>query len=283
MPSIEVRHARVAARNAIEKAQAEVNSARSHAENTRNSHHFTPEGIRETVGARVKNARSAAGSSLARAEQHTAGLRAQAEDDMRAALTVPEEERAASAAVLAPVLAAAAYDPSVLIDAYRNRAPHSLADRLVLEDTIQAVSDAGMVDTRFDEKWSRTRAKLADAVTTRGERLAAKELAAVAGLEAYVASAKSVIEGELGDIESDTQSFGVQNETQRFLVSQYERGMDSGTLDTQAPDAVDVSGMLEESGGHSAFRWLPEDFEPQDTTGVPASGTGAAGGGEGNA
>jgi hypothetical protein len=135
-----------------------------------------------------------------------------------------------------------------------------------------------------ERQWSRTRAKLADAVTTRGERLAAKELTAVAGLEAYVASAKSVIEGELGDIEEDTQSFGVQNETQRFLVSQYERGMDSGTLDTQAPDAVDVSGMLEESGGHSAFRWLPEDFEPQDTTGVPASGTGAAGGGgEGNA
>ena len=276
MPSIQVRHARVAARNAIEKARAEVNSARSHAENTRNSNYFTPEGIRETVGAWVKDARSAAGSSLARAEQHTAGLRAQAEDDMRAALTVPEEERAASAAVLAPVLAAAAYDPTVLIDAYRNRAPNSLADRLVLEDAIQAVSDAGMVDTRFGEKWGRTRAQLADAVTTRGERLAAKELAAVAELEAYIASATSVIEGELGDIESGTETVGAREVNTRFFVSRYERGMDSGTLDTQAPDAVDVSGMLSEaeSGGHSAFQWLPEDFEPQDTTGVPASDEG---------
>lgn len=281
MPSNKVKNARYYARKALEQARAEVENARGHAENTRASNYFTPEGIEETVGAWVKDARTAAGTSLTKAEHLAADARAQAESGLRAALSVPAEERAAAAAVLAPVLAAAtANGPEALIALYQRRAPRSLADRLIIEDAVNAVLDAGLGGMTFAEKWGRTRNAMADQVETPAERAAIEDLAAAAQLEDYVATAQQIVESDLQGVESGQyEDHSVRGINTRFAVVQYERGMDAGTLDSEVSDVVDVSGMERPAGVASQFANLPDDFEPMDTTGVPESGVPAGDGG----
>jgi len=250
MTSKEVNNARYHARDAIEKARKEAQSARARADWIRDSGYYAPEGVEEFVGERVGQAKKITGSSLKTADSQAAKAREATERALREARTVPAEERAIAAAILGPAISAATTnDPKGLIELYRNRAPQSQADRFILEEAVQAVIDAGLGDLAFAETWSRTRNALADQVETPEERAAMDDLDALAGLEGYVAHARRVVEGDLATAETGSpEAFTVANETSRFVVDHYERGLEDGTLDD------------------------PVEHTPQDVSGVPTEG-----------
>jgi len=255
MPSIKVRNARYHARNAVSKARASAENALTRADGIRNSGHYSPEGVTEYVTGWVNQAKTGAGAAFETADEKVEEARKATERALREARTVPAEERAAAAAVLSPVIAATtANDPKGLIALYRNRVPQSQADRFILEEAAQAVVDAGLGAMAFSEEWGRTRNALADQVETPEERAAMADLAALAGLEGYVAHAKRVVDGDLTTAETGSpEAYTVANETSRFMVASYERGLDEGTVDT------------------------PIEHTPEDTSGVPVAGVAVAG------
>jgi len=254
MASITVRNARYHARNATTKAREEAESARARADWIRDSGHYSPDGVAEFVGERVGRAKTATEAAFEVAVAKVQKAREASESKLREALTVPTDERAAAAAVLAPVIdAATANDPKALISLYETRAPQSLADRLILEDAIQATLDAGLGGMGFGEEWGRLRNAMTDHVETPAERAALEDLAALEGLGGYVASAKHVVGGELATAETgEADMYSVSGVTARFNVDSFERRMDEGTVDE------------------------PLDITPQDVSGVPEAGAPAS-------
>jgi len=87
--------------------------------------------------------RDAAASAGERANKKLAELR-----------HVPDAELAARAAVLQPVIAAAAENPEALIAAYTKRFGNK-ADRRLLEEVAQGMLDAGLGGIAFAEQWQR--------------------------------------------------------------------------------------------------------------------------------
>ncbi len=249
MPSTKTKNARAAAKAAAEKARAEVKNARERAEETRASEHFTAEGVEEYVGAWVKSARTTATAELEGASTRTGEAREAAEGKLLAARTIPATQRATTTAILGPVLAAAANDPSVLVRAYEKRAPQSLADRVILEDAIGVVLDAGMGGVGFAEDWNRTRTALGESVATPAEIEAAADLAAIERLEGYISAATTLTDSELVALErGEDLAFGIAVENARHVVATFERDLDAGTIDNAATVNVrDGAAILQES------------------------------------
>jgi hypothetical protein len=221
--TVKVKNARAAARKAAEESRNSIAVAGERARDVRESGHYSDEGVAEYVGSWVSDARKKSGAALERAEKQAADAREKAEKAYHDARSVSAEERAAAAAVLAPVIAANT-DPEALIRAYEKRAPNSQAERFVLEDAISVVQDADIGGVAFAETWERTCARTEDAVTTPEERAAAEDLGAVEELEGYLASVRTVSETDLEGIESGSgPQFGIQLETARYTIGQYER------------------------------------------------------------
>jgi hypothetical protein len=233
MTSIRVKNARYHANNAVVKAREAAEDVRARAEGIRNSGHYSPEGVEEYVGGWVNQGKTSAGAAFETADEKVEEAREATERALREARAVSIEERAAAAAVLGPVISAAtANNPKALIELYERRAPQSQAERFIIEEAAQAVVDAGLGDMAFTEQWGRTRTALADQVETPEERAAAEDLAALDGVEGYVAHAKRVVEGDLTTAETGSpEAYSVSNETSRFVVASYERGLDEGTVD----------------------------------------------------
>jgi hypothetical protein len=129
----------------------------------------------------------------------------------------------------------------------RERAADSLADRIILDETIQASLDAFLGDVGFIEEWNRVRNALADAVQSDDERAALEDLAAVEGLESYIGAAETLLEGDLSGIEAGAGAqFTVSVETARHTVAAYERALEAGTVDDDAPTVRQAEDVLEE-------------------------------------
>src|SRR5215208_4868704 len=202
MTSVATRNARDAATRLVQQARTAISEANANAAEVRKTLIYTPEGKDELTSGWSESARKAAAPALQSARTRVMDTRAKAEKALKAARTVPESERATSASILAPVMAAAADDPTVLVRAYENRAAGSLADRLVLEHSIQACIDAGIGGLQFVELWQCTRAGLAETVYSEDEKTALADLAAIGGLEDYVSAAHTALDAELHAIET---------------------------------------------------------------------------------
>jgi hypothetical protein len=215
----------------------------------RGSSLYSPEGKEELAGGWADEAHKAAADAAEKAEEKLKKSRA-----------VSESERATAAAILSPVITAAATDPTVLVQAYEKRAADSLADRIILEETMQAVLDAGLGDVTLIEEWNRTRAALAEAVQSDDERAALEDLAAVEGLETYIGAAAVDLERAAEGAGSGSMDFTVRGESARHVVASYEKALEAGTLDGNAPpvrQAEDVLRSTEE-------RTPAEEIVPQE-------------------
>lgn len=222
--STKTKNARIAARKAIKEGRDAVENARTRAEDARSSGFYTEEGTRNYIGGWVKDARGKVKRNLERIERQAREARQDAEKTLQKARSVPEAERATAAAILAPVISAAADNPEALIRAYERRAPNSLADRFILEDSIQVILDSGLGGPAFAETWERTRAATADAVTSEEERGAVEDLQAVEALEGYLSAAQTVAETDLEQIESGNGTqYSAALERQRHTLARYER------------------------------------------------------------
>ena len=246
MTSIKVKNARYHANNAVVKAREAAEDVRARADNIRASGHYSPEGVEEFVGGWVNQGKTSAEAAFKTADSEVAKAREATENALLKARTVPDEERIAAAATLAPVIAAAtANSPKALIELYQRRAPQSQAERFVIEEAIQATIDAGLADLALAETWTRTRNALAEQVETPDERAAMEDLDALDALQGYVSHAKRTVEGDLTTAETgNAEAYTVANETSRWAVGMYERGLDEGTVDESVEHTPeDVSGV----------------------------------------
>jgi hypothetical protein len=258
--STHIRNARTAAVDLVEKARGAVSKSGEKAAEARRATIYTPEGQDEIASGWAQQARRSASAAMETAEKRVANARAKAQKALKDARTVPNSERQAAYSALAPVIGAAAHDPEVLINAYRKRASGSLAEKLVLEEAIQACIDGGLGGYQFPELWENTRMFLGDTVYTPAEKAALEDLAAVGALESYVSSAHTALEADLRAVETGEASMHtIQNVRAWHNVAQYEKGLEAGTLDdgALAEDVLQAEDVLEGSGD------IGEDFEPQ--------------------
>jgi hypothetical protein len=211
----------------------------------RGSSLYSPEGKEELAGGWADEAHKAAADAAEKARARAASTREKAEEKLKKSRAVSESERATAAAILSPVITAAATDPTVLVQAYEKRAADSLADRIILEETMQAVLDAGLGDVTLIEEWNRTRAALAEAVQSDDERAALEDLAAVEGLETYIGAAAVDLERAAEGAGSGSMDFTVRGESARHVVASYEKALEAGTLDGNAPTVRQAEDVLQ--------------------------------------
>jgi hypothetical protein len=260
MTSTHVRNARKAATDFVKQARERITNAGEKAEEIRGSSVYTPEGKEELAGGWASEARKAAASAGEKARARAAGAREKAEEKLKASRAVSESERATAAAILSPVIAAAATDPTVLVRAYERRAADSLPDRIILEESIQACIDAGLGGATFVEDWQRTRNALAGAVQSEEEREAIADLVAVDALETYIGAAETELEAAAEGVEGGSSGFTIRGETARHTVATYERALEDGTLDAGAPTVRRAEDVLRSTED----RTPAEEIVPQE-------------------
>jgi hypothetical protein len=208
----------------------------------------------------TKNARKTAKDLVTQARERIANAGEKAEEKLKKSRTVSDSDRSAASTTLLPLIHAAASDPAVLVRAYERRAASSLAERIVLEESIEACIAGGLGGATFVEDWQRTRNALSGAVQSDEQREAIADLVAVDALEAYIGAAETELESAAEGVEGGSRGFTIRGESARHVVASYEKALEAGTLDGNAPpvrQAEDVLRSTEE-------RTPAEEIVPQE-------------------
>jgi hypothetical protein len=158
----------------VEQLCDELAAHLSELERIRNDGRYSPEHRVELLQAALKEAYGVVDRRIASERQDVEVTRKQGEQALADARYVDPNLLAARAQILSPILNKAAEDPDALITAYTRRFGN-LTDRILLQETAEAMIDAGVSGPGFPEKWQRKTANL---------QLPGEEAAALAQIEA---------------------------------------------------------------------------------------------------
>ena len=225
--NVYTQHLRRRAREVVGGARKEIREAEPKVRAIRQSPRFSEEGKREAIKeglAEIRNKVSGEIGALQRAVKADVRSAQRKLEELR---HVPADELSTAAHILAPVIAAANQNPDALINAYAKRHTN-LADRRLLEETAQAMIDAGIGGVRFAEKWQRVQT---NAEIPEEERQVAAAIEHLREIDAYLGSAATVLNVDLTEQERPLEIRETMlRETARAGVHRFENPGDaSGT------------------------------------------------------
>jgi len=205
-------------------ARKEIREAEPRVRAIRQSPRFSEEGKREAIKEGLAEIRKKVSREIAGLQQAVRADARSAERKLEELRHVPADEQNAAARILAPVIAAANQNPDALINAYAKRHTN-LADRRLLEETAQAMIDAGLGRIAFPEKWQR--AQMAAEIPEE-ERATAAEVEHLQEIAGYLGSAATVLEVDLVALERPPEiRETLQRETARASVHRFENSGDA--------------------------------------------------------
>src|SRR5215207_7838701 len=137
--SSKARSAASKARKAVVDARARVTEVTPKARAFFEDDDYTPEGKAKYGGGWLREGRQGVEAAITPARTAAQEAHAAAVERLEESRSVPADELAARSAILAPVIVAANENPNALVNAYEKRAGSSMADRLILEETAQAM------------------------------------------------------------------------------------------------------------------------------------------------
>jgi hypothetical protein len=246
MDEVMLRNNRYKAEQSVEKACSQVQAAARHAVRTiRDAHHFTEEYKAERIKETVQGAYDKFTLFVNDARSKTARDKQRSKEKLEELRHVPDETLATRAAIPGPVLSKAADDPDALLNAYLRRAPENTADRRLLEQTAQALLDAGIGGAGFAERWQREQQRVE---IPQAERDLIDQMAMLEEIEDFLDSASQVMAADLqehacGGLDG---SASMNREYHRAAVHRFENGT---RLEDMTPERVGAAGVYSQGGG----------------------------------
>jgi len=241
MDEVMLRNNRYKAEQSVEKARSQVQAAARHAVRTiRDAHHFTEEYKAERIKETVQGAYDKFTLFVNDARSKTARDKQRSQEKLGELRHVPDETLATRAAIPGPVLSKAADDPDALLNAYLRRAPENTADRRLLEQTAQALLDAGIGGAGFAERWQRAQQRVE---IPQAERDLIGQMARLGEIEEdYLASASQVMAADLQEHASGglEVSASMNREYHLAAVHRFENGT---RLEDMTPEQVGAAGV----------------------------------------
>ena len=244
MDEVMLRNNRYKAEQSVEKARARVREAPHAVQAIRDARHFTEEYKAERVKATAQGAYEKFTESVNDARTKTARAKERSQEKLEDLRHVPDETLA-TRAILGPLLSKAADDPDALLNAYLRRAPENTADRRHLEQTAQALLDAGIRGAGFAKRWQRAQQRVE---IPQAERDLIDQMARLEEIEDYLDSASQVMAADLQEHANwglDV-SAGMNREYHRAAVHRFENGT---RLEDMTPEQVGAAGVPSEGRG----------------------------------